>query len=181
MPKSQVSKELRASLEKLLEQQALKKEHTNAFNRLNTEVRNIFKARIQSNDWTLGTKIRFGGHEFAYDASDSTVIDPADLYTKLKDGEITEEQFLKCIKVNKSDVSTVLGSDVTLTLETPVKGENYSVRIKELPLDDKDDEYIAVPTATSIKRKTRRSLGKVTSVKPIPTGTRKIKVKRKQS
>jgi hypothetical protein len=178
MPRLPLSNELKTALVKLLEQHSLKKEHTNAFNRLSTEIRNIFKNRIQSNEWTLGTTIRTNGHEITYDAAESSIINPADLYAKLKGGEITEDQFLRCIRVSKTDVTNILGSDVTLLLETPVKGDNYNIRIKELDLENSNDEFIVVPQATDIKRKTRRSLDKTVSAKTPSVVSRKIRIKR---
>ena len=154
MPKSKLSDDLKKLLDTFIEETNLSREHTNAKNRANTAVRNFFKARIQTKDWPLETKIAYRGQLFEYSAADRTEIEPADFYAMLKDGDITEDQFLKCISVRKSDVKTHVGSDILLTLEKPVEGDNYAVRASDLPIDDKDDEYVLVPMATApIKRK----------------------------
>lgn len=179
MPKQSLSKEQKKLLDALLKVHADKKDATNAFNRSNTVIRNMFKERVQAKDWHLGTFIHYKGHRIAYDSSESTVIEPDSLYQLLKDGEITKEQFLKCISVRKGDVSTHIGSDISLTLEKPVKGDNYTVKIKELPLEEQKDEFVAVTVPDKIIRRKKKPLGKATTSAPVKERIRRPVIKRR--
>ena len=179
MPKQSLSKEQKELLDALLKANKEKKEATNTFNRNNTVIRNMFKERIQTKDWHLGTFIHYQGHKISYDSAESTVIEPEDLYALLKDGEITEEQFLKCISVRKGDVSKNLGSDVSLTLEKPVKGDNYGVKIAELPIDEAKSEYVSVTVPDKIIRRKKKPLSKVTSSTPVKERIRRPVIKRR--
>jgi hypothetical protein len=175
MPKLKLSEDLIELLDTFINEKRLSSEHTNAKNRATTALRNHFKQNIQTKQWPLSTQVAFGGSLFEYKPTDKTEVMPADFYQMLKDGDITEEQFLKCISVRKSDVSTHIGSDVLLTLETPVEGDKYDIRVSDLPKDDEKHEYVLVPVATgAIKRK---KIGKKSSTSE-KTKVRTIKVKR---
>jgi len=177
MPKLKLSDDLKKLLDTFITEKRLASEHTNAKNRATTAVRNHFKENVQTKQWPLGTQVAYGGSLIEYKPTDSAQILPEDFYKMLKDGDITEEQFLKCISVRKSDVSTHIGSDVLLTLETPVEGDKYDIRVSELPADASKLEYVLVPVATgAIKRK---KIGKKTTASDTAKSkVRSIKVKR---
>jgi hypothetical protein len=154
MPKLKLSDDLKKLLDELIDETEKSRVHTNAKNRANTAVRNFFKERVQTKEWGLETKIVHRGLSVEYSAADRTEIDPSDFYAMFKEGEITEEQFLKCISVRKSDVKTHVGSDVLITLEKPVEGDNYAIRLTDMPTDEGNVSYVLVPMATApIKRK----------------------------
>jgi hypothetical protein len=180
MQKLPLSDDLKGLLKILVTESQLAKDHNNAKNRAITAIRNQFKQQIQTKAWSLDTKVAYSGVLVEYKAADRTEIPPEDFYKMLKDGEITEEQFLKCISVRKSDVSTHVGSDILLTLEQPVEGDR-DIRLTELPPDEAKNEYVLVPASTgAVKRKSRGPLKKVTSVTQIKPRHRIVTVKRER-
>jgi hypothetical protein len=177
MPKLKLSDDLKKLLDTFITEKRLASEHTNAKNRATTALRNHFKENVQTKQWPLGTQVAYGGSLIEYKPTDRTEILPEDFYKMLEDGEITKEQFLKCISVRKSDVATHVGSDVLLTLETPTEGDKYDIRVSDMPADDAKHEYVLVPVATgAIKRK---KLGKKAATSDSSKAKiRSIKVKR---
>lgn len=173
MPKEKLSNELRSLAIAYVNEKARAKEHTNAVNRLKTQLKNFFKERIIKKEWQLGTYAVTSGLRLDYSANESTYIDPEDFLEMYQKKKITKEQFLKCISVQKGAVSTHLGSDIALQLERETEGDKLDIRIKELSIDENNQDYLFVPQLAKTPKVRRRVLGE--KPKAAPTAAKRMK------
>lgn len=74
------------------------------------------------------------------------------------DEEITRDQMLRMLKIDKQQAKNVLGGDVVAELTEEVVGKEIDVRIATLPVENDDDEFVAVNRAVK-KRVKRRKFG----------------------
>jgi hypothetical protein len=99
--------------------------------------------------------MRLAGMEFTYEAVKTETVDTDAILKLYDDGEISREQLLKIIKADKSATGTVLGGDVAADLLVTSIGNKVDVRYNDLPVEQADDEYIAV--RPQIRKKINRS------------------------
>lgn len=119
-----------------------------------------------------------GGFRFDYNQTETEVIPPEDFLALYERGEITKEQFLKCISVGKANVDTHVGSDVTLKLSQTKIGKEFDVRVTELDIDAPREEVIVLPTPqVNIVRK-KAPLKKPVQQTAAKPAVRRIKLKK---
>lgn len=129
---------------------------TNEANRIKTELRNAIKAYWTEQQLPIGSFIRAGGMEFRYEANETTSLDSEAVLAMYEKKEITREQFLRMMTISKSEAKNVLGADMVADLETTSVGDKLDVRIETLPVENVDDEFVAV--RRNVRKKIKRSV-----------------------
>lgn len=137
------------------------------------------KAEWASNQHPVGTFIRSGGLDIKYEASDSVKIDAEGVLKLYEADEITREQFVQMLNIDKTQAKKILGADQVMDLEIEVPGKDADIRVSDTPIDEIDDEYIAV-TSKPIRSKPRKKFGgKPTSKAAVasrPKSRRRVRV-----
>lgn len=160
---------------------------TNAANRIKTELRNAIKDYWQAEKLPIGSYIHAGGFEFRYEANETTELDAAVVLDMYEKGEISKEKFLQMISISRSEAKNILGADVVADLEVTTVGNKMDVRIESLPIENVDDEFVAI--VRTVRKKIKRSVfGKAAaereaSTQPkqsIASGKRRIKTGKKK-
>ena len=178
MPKIKLDKELSAKFVGYLKLREAQKEAANALNREKTVVKNVFKDGIKNKQFLIGTYALAGGFRFDYNQTQSDVIDVEDFFKLYEAKEITREQLLKCISVQKAQVDNHVGSDVSLRLSTTKTGKEFDVRITELDIDAPKENVMVTPDVAAPT--TRKIKPKVTAQAPAKTAIRRIKLSSKK-
>lgn len=155
------------------------REATNAANRLKTELRNTIKSVWAEMELPIGSYIRTGGMEFRYEANETVEINNEPILKMLEDGEITREQFLRIFNVNAKEAKNILGGDQVADLEVKTVGDKLDVRIDTLPVENHDDEFIAVASVVkrNVKRKVFGGGARPAEAAPVKQAVRRIKIK----
>ena len=104
----------------------------------------------------IGSFIRASGMEFRYEANETVTLDAAAVMALYEKGEVTRDQFLRMISIQRSEAKNVLGADVVADLEVTTVGDKMDVRIESLPVENVDDEYIAIRRL--VRKKIKRSV-----------------------
>jgi len=156
------------------------KDATNAVNRGKTILKNVFKDGIKNRQFVIGTYVLHGGYRFDYSQTESTVIEANDFLALYESGNITRDQLLKCVSVQKGSVDTYIGSDVALRLAKNKIGKEFDVRVTQLDIDSENESVVVVPeTEQPIIRK--RSLARNTkTTAPAKVLIRRIHIKTKK-
>lgn len=119
--------------------------------------------------------------EFRYEAAESEKLDADAVLALYENEEITREQFLRMVNIDKTQAKNVLGGDQVAELTVKEIGNNVDVRIKQLPIEQIDDEYVEVKRKVKPKRK-RSVFGRKAEAARQPAAEKKpkrgIKVKR---
>ena len=160
MPRLKLEKELSSAFVDFLTLKKAASEATNAVNRQKTVLKNIFKERIKTGKWELGTYVEAAGTRFDYSVTEKEVIEPEDFLAMYENGDITKEQFLRCISVQKGSVDTHVGSDVTLKLANKVHGDSYDVRTSDMDIEDVSKEAVVTPSAPMVPKRRKKVGGK---------------------
>jgi len=180
MAKQKIGKELSEKFAEYLTLRDVAKDATNAVNRGKTVLKNVFKDGIKNSQFVIGTYVLHGGYRFDYSQTESEVIETNDFLTLYESGQITRDQFIKCVSVQKGSVDTYIGSDVTLRLVKNRIGKEFDVRITQLDIDSANESVIVVPEAEQpiIRKKLFARNTKTTA--PAKTLVRRINVKTKK-
>ena len=91
--------------------------------------------------------------EFRYEAAESEKLDAEAILELYDNEEITREQFLRMINIDKTQAKNVLGGDLVAELTVTETGKTVDVRIRQLPIEHLDDEYVEVKRAVKMRRK----------------------------
>lgn len=145
---------LKQAVTKFVNAHASAREKTNEANRIKTELRNTVKSVWSELELPIGSYIRTGGQEFRFEATESTEIANEPILDMFLNEEITREQFLRIFNVHATEAKNILGADQVATLQTTKVGSKLDVRMVDLPVENADDEYIAV--AEAVKKQDRR-------------------------
>lgn len=175
-----MNKELSVKFAEYLTLRDVAKDATNAVNRGKTVLKNVFKDGIKNQQFVIGTYALYGGYRFDYNQTESDIIETADFFALYESGQITRDQFLKCVSVQKGAVDTHIGSDVTLRLAKSRIGKEFDVRVTQLDIDSGNESVIAVPEVEQpIARKKQLSRRTVTTA-PAKALIRRINIKTKK-
>jgi len=70
--------------------------------------------------------------------------------------EISREDFVKMINVDKTQAKNVLGGDIVASMEYEQIGKTADIRLENTPIENIDDEFVIVATKirSRVKRKT---------------------------
>lgn len=91
-----------------------------------------------------------------YEANEVTELDNDAILKMYDDGKITREQMLRLFNVDRAEAKKILGADVVADLETTTVGDKLDIRLKTLPVEEHDQEFIAVNR--NVRVKTKRSV-----------------------
>ena len=180
MAKQKLDKELSAKFAEFLKLREAAKTANNAVNREKTVLKNVFKDGIKNRAMVIGTYVLHGGYRFDYSQTESSVIEPEDFLKLLEAGEITRDQFLRCISVQKGNVDTHVGSDVGLRLSKSKTGKEFDVRVSELDIDAPRESVLVVPDAEKPIVRKKPLSRKTTSLTPAKTSIKRVKIKTKK-
>jgi hypothetical protein len=146
-------------------------------------LRNLVKTYWSEQKLPIGSYIRIGGSEFRYEATETEKLDNEAILAMYENEEITRENFLKMINIDKVAAANALGGDVIADLTETVIGKKVDIRVLSLPVEHEDDEYVAIIRKVRSRVKPRKKFGKDAPTK-VSENTRakprrKIKVKSK--
>ena len=153
MQKLKIPEKLKLEAEKFAKLNEEARELTNAANRQKTSLKNKIKDFWDKSNLPIGSYIRLGGKEYTYEAATKEVIDTSTIIEMYDNGDISREALLDMVKIDKSVAANKLGADVVADLTTKVPGNTIDVRFKNLPVENLDDEYIAVVSKVKVKTK----------------------------
>lgn len=122
-----------------------------------------------------------GGVEYRYEATETSSIDVDAVLAMYDNEEITRDQMVRLIKVDKTQASQILGGDQVADLEVTVVGKVADIRTKDLPVEQQEDE--AVYRNAKVRRRVpRRRLGpqktNATQTKTAPQTKRRVKIRK---
>lgn len=158
------------------------REYTNAVNRQETQVNNAIKAFALQEDMQPEDELRIGDAAYRYDVTRSEKISAEGLYQMLKDGKITDGEFLQSITVNKADAERVIGQHKLMKITTETAGKKLGLRKTKLDVPAKEPTLVkGGKGVVEPKLKTaaqeappRRTATTISKVKPV----RKLKLRR---
>jgi len=180
MAKQKLDKTLSVKFAEYVKLREEAKEVTNKLNREKTVLKNIFKDGIKNRQFVVGTYIQHNGFQFDYNQTATDIIEPEDFVSLWESGQITKEQFLKCISVQKGAVDTHVGSDVTLSLSKTKTGKDFDIRIKELDIDTPKESVIVIPDTKNAPLARRKPVRKPVAVAAAKPTIRRIRIKPKK-
>lgn len=134
------------------------------FNKANTALRNGVKADLAANDATPGSFYSFLGQRIAYEVSVGNAIAPEDLLVEYENGNITRDQFLRCITVGLGQTADAIGGDMVAALSQELPGKTPDMRQKELTVDEVKlfgKQNLIIPDKPKVKRRKLGATGKL--------------------
>lgn len=117
-------------------------------------MRNEVKEQWKALGLPIGSYIHIAGLKFDYGATSKEIIDPDAILKMYEDEEITREQYLSMITVNKKPASTVLGGDLVAQHTIETVGDKADIRMEALPVEQEDEEFVYEKDKAKTKRKT---------------------------
>lgn len=144
-------------------------------------MRNIVKDFWSKEKLPIGSYVRLGGEEYRFEAVESEVLDHDEILRRYDDEEISREQFLRMIKVDKKEAGNVLGGDEVADLTRTIVGKTVDIRVSSLPVDNADDEYIGIKRNIKTRRPRIKFGGSDKAKIKTPKGRikRRVKVRNK--
>ena len=145
-------------------------------------LRNAVKDYWTSEQLPIGSYIHAGGNEIKYEANETSAIDPERVMELYENGDISREQFLRCVKIGVTEAKNVLGGDQVADFTVTEVGNKVDIRLSALPVEHEDDEFVMANH--KIKRKIKRrvfgggSKPKVRDAAPSGRAKRKIRTKK---
>lgn len=136
---------------------------TNALNRQETQLRNALVAIVNKEALTAEDEVRLGEVGYRYDYAVADKVPPEKLLEMLENEEITRQQFLDSITVQKADAERIIGSLIIGKLVEKVKGTKADVRRRKL---ENASEHTKEPKIIRVKPEQTVSS---TTPKPAPT------------
>jgi hypothetical protein len=121
---------------------------------MKTQLRNEIDAVWTKLELPVGSFIRVGGIEYAYEANVTKSIDVDAVLKLYDDEEITRAQLLQIISADTKATGTVLGGDIAADLTVTNIGNKIDIRTRDLPVEEADEEYIG------IKRQVRKKINR---------------------
>lgn len=121
-------------------------------------LRNAVKAHWVSSGLPIGSFARSDGYEIRYEAASSEIIDADEIMKQYENGDITREQFLRMISIQKTEAKNVLGGDQVAELTVTEVGKKLDIRLTSLPVENLDDAYV-MENSNVKKRIKRRVFG----------------------
>jgi ribosomal protein S20 len=156
MQREQLPKHLKEAVSKFARAHEKGREATNEANRIKTELRNTVKAYWTEQQLPIGSFIRSEGMEIRYEANETTSLDAEAVFAMYEKKEITREQLLRMVFISRSEAKNVLGADMVADLEVTTVGDKLDIRIENLPVEQAEDEYVAVQR--NVRKKIKRSV-----------------------
>ena len=108
------------------------KEHANASSRQDTQVKKAIKAYALAEDLQNDDRLLIDDHAYWYDVTHTEKIDPKGLLEMLRNGEITDGEFLSSISVNKVDAERTIGQHKLQRITTETAGKKLDLRKQKL-------------------------------------------------
>lgn len=130
----------------------------NEANRQKTILRNTIKDFWIANKIPIGSYVHSGGKKYGYAAVSTTILDNDAVLALYDAQEISRDQFLRMLKVDRKQAQNVLGGDVVADMETTVVGDTVDVRISSLSVEEADDEFISI-MRNPVRKKKRKRFG----------------------
>lgn len=122
--------------------QSAAKDASNTANRQKTVLRNAIKDHWQKHKLPIGSFLRSDGLEIKFEANETSAIDPERVLEQFEEGEITRDQLLRMLSINKTEAKNVLGGDQVADFTITTVGNKADVRIESLPVENIDDEFV---------------------------------------
>ncbi len=144
MPREVIPNSLKVALGEFLDAQEKGRLETNKANRLKTAARNAVASVWEAQEIPIGSFIHVDGKRIDFSASESSYIDPKQVWDLLKKKQITEDQFLRMLKIDTGEAGKILGADVVADVTVKTVGSKLDIRVTDLPVENKSDNFIAV-------------------------------------
>lgn len=100
----------------------------NIANRQKTVAKKAFVEFLNHENLPPGTIMRVEGIEYIVSASMSEKISAEKWYEKFKKKEMTKDQFLAAISVNKAEAGRIVGEDVVMSISEKIIGTSADLR-----------------------------------------------------
>jgi hypothetical protein len=113
------------------------KEHTNALNRQNTQLKNAIKAVLKVEDLMPEDEVWYDDTAYRFDYASSEKLPTEEILKLFEQKKITRDQFLGSISVNKADAVRLIGSFQVEKLLVKEKGNKADVRTRDLTPTEK--------------------------------------------
>jgi hypothetical protein len=144
MPKKQLPKQLKAEAAEYLKLDAASKEASNATNRQKTALRNAVKGFWATEGLPHGSYIVTNGLQIKYEAAESSKLSTEKVLELYEDGEITREQLIQLLNVDRTQANTILGGDIVASISYTEVGKKADIRIEKLPIERLKEEHIEI-------------------------------------
>lgn len=177
MQKEKLPKKLKSEVREYVAVQRASKDAGNAANRQKTKLRNAIKAHWAENDLPIGSFVRCDGIDIKYEANESAKLPTEEILKMYEDEEITRDQLVRLLNVDRTQAKNILGGDVVADIEVKEVGKTVDIRVSETPIDEIDEEFVGVARKVRMrsKPKARKRIGGSGKVAATP----KRKVRRK--
>jgi hypothetical protein len=150
----------------------------NAENRQKTQARKALKALVAGEVIDLGDEIHVGEKAYSFDFAKSESVDRKALYALVKKGDVSIDDFLKCIYVNKEMASKLIGDHILLKITKTETGKNADIRSRDLDRPVERPRIVKKPLPPASKTKLDRSQDFAAPVANVSSGVRRFKRRR---
>ena len=123
-----------------------------------------------------GSYILTNGLKVKYEAAESEKLSTERIFEMLDDEEITRDQAIRMLNVDKTEATNILGGDIVADITYTEVGKKADIRIEKLPIEQLDEE--AVVAAQKRSRVRRRKIGRKQQQESTPARPkRRVKVR----
>lgn len=146
------------------------KDANNEANRQKTQLKKAYRQYARDEGISPDDAIVIGEEALRLDVAYAEIIDPNDLYALLQEGKITEQQFLRSIKVQKEDCELHCGAFIVQDLSRKVAGKDIDIR-KTKTEEPSDRPVLRKAGQKAAPVKPKQSTPVPVNAKPLRAGT----------